>query len=256
MNQTTRSNSSNSNSSNNKLLNDPLYRSFSIHSSQYQLQQQQEHQSIQAISNKSQSSNSLLSSSESKPLVLSPLSVSISQSSTSSCGSEVKQAASSPSTPAAGSKIIVNDYFLSFDGINHSSPYSIQIKSDVKVEDVAISISNSLGGVIEYHRGRINASLKDVTLSVSICRDMMSGTKYLEFNRSDGCPFTFAYLFHKSVLESSSLLVVDADEIKKKYQSSETKLKMWNAGSNPNNNSTISEDNTIIQPLQPLLNQA
>lgn len=251
MNHTTRNKGSNATSSNNKFLSDPLYRSFSIHSSHHEVQHQQEQQqSLQAIFSKSQSSNSFLSSSESKPLALSPLALT---------SSEAKQAVSSPSssaTGATGSKIVMNDYFLSFDGINHSSPYSIQIKSDVKVEDVAISISNSLGGVIDHHRGRINASLKDVTMSVTICRDMMNGKRYLEFNRSDGCPFTFACLFHKSVLEASSLLVVDVDEIKKKYQLSETKLKMWNAGSNPNNNSTISEDNTIIQPLQPLFNQA
>lgn len=223
--------------SNNKYLSNPLYRSFSLHDHQQRLSMQQQKQN--------ELSNQVLF-----PAFGSKTVTSSSSSQSNISNDDAKASENKNIDTVKQSTVIINDFPLSLT-VYQISPNSVQLKKNAKVEDVFKKVAISLGGNIDYKKGRISANLPNVTITAAIFKDSSTGIYFVDFNRNDGCPFQYTYMYYKVLLESSSYLEIDLEYTKKKLAESEKKLKMWSFSVIDENKYNLTEESNAI-----LLNQA
>jgi len=107
---------------------------------------------------------------------------------------------------------------------------NVTIKEVSQLDPCMKVICKSLGGELKPAKGCVRAKQLDHETDVKVCayRDSKSGKIVLEFNRLDGCAFTFQKAFIKAKLDAVDYLdSVDKVSLETELSSIEKKLAFW-----------------------------
>jgi len=134
-------------------------------------------------------------------------------------------------SPAADNKCHPRDYPVPEFPIAKTS---VQVKDPNGLDECLKRVCQSVGGTLKPAKGCVRAKLENGT-EIKVCayRDSRSGKVMLEFNRLDGCAFTFQRAFVKAKLDACEYLEgVDKTTLASELELIEKKLAFWygNAG--------------------------
>jgi len=107
---------------------------------------------------------------------------------------------------------------------------SVTIKDISQLDPCMKTICKSLGGELKPAKGCVRAKQLEHDTDVKVCayHDSKSGKIVLEFNRLDGCAFTFQKAFIKAKLDAVDFLdSVDKASLEAELSSIEKKLAFW-----------------------------
>jgi len=138
----------------------------------------------------------------------------------------IKVAAAVAPVTTQSSKCLAREYPV------HDFPLSktnVTIKDPAQLDSCLRVVCKSLEGVLKPAKGCVRARMPNST-DVKVCayRDSKSGKIVLEFNRLDGCAFTFQKAFVQAKLDAVTYLdSVDKANLEAELLSIEKKLSFW-----------------------------